>query len=690
MKRYLWVYCRAVVVLLSCMNFSACIIKDKTSATSIKEDTAHPDVRINSIIMGEPQSTVYEGVPYYYAPDSLESGARVTAENLPSWMSLDAATGVIRGTVVGYESINNVKLIAKKGTNYSEIGPFSLTILGDALFAQQWHLSNSGQAAYAASGGNAGMDLNLSETFSKRITGVGSSIAVSDSGLEITHPDLVENLHVDNHKNYNSAYPYFGNPRNTDLDGDHGTSVAGIIAATGWNSIGGRGVAPGAVVAGLNYLNSTITGEITLDQAMGNYSIFNYSYGASFAPYNTFYDFDYSDVLMDQFINGRQGLGSIYVKSAGNSYQECDIFYSNFYTIDDGSDYHCFPHNTNTDPENAIPGMIVVGALNASGQKASYSSTGSSVWVSAFGGEYGSDEPAIVTTDQKGCNYGYSRRILASATDFQKGEVQENEDCDYTHTFNGTSSAAPMISGIVALMLEVNPNLTARDVKHILAKTSRKVSDSSFSTSFPFNYSGLFTLEGYTYEQNWITNAAGYHFHNHFGFGLVDGDAAMDYALSYNANSWGPQIQTNQNFENDDYKIVSGQSIPDGHVNGRSNYFYMNDDLSIEAVQIKINILHGRPGDLAIELTSPGGTKSILLNAFNSFMLPYDSSDSPAWIPDLDEMVLLSNAFYGENSQGLWTLKVIDALGGSTGTEWDDASSQTGSIVDWSINIVGH
>lgn len=672
------------------MNLGSCLIKEKTSATSIKDSDTHPDVRINSIIVGEPQSTVYEGVPYYYAPDILDSGATVTAENLPSWMTLDPSTGVIRGTVVGYENINNIKLTAKKGNEFSEIGPFSLTIRGDALFAQQWHLSNSGQTAYSDSGGSSGMDLNLDETFSKGITGVGSSIAVSDTGLEITHPDLVENLHVDNHKNYNSAYPYLGNPRNTDLDGDHGTSVAGIIAATGWNSIGGRGVAPGAVVAGLNYLNSSITGEITLDQAMGNYSIFNYSYGTSFAPYNTSYDYDYSDVVLDQFINGRQGLGAIYVKSAGNSYQECDIFYNDFFTIDDGSDYHCFSHNTNTDPDNTLSSLIVVGAMNASGHKASYSSTGSSIWVTAFGGEYGSDEPAIITTDQQNCNYGYSRTVLASATEFQKGEVKENEDCNYTHTFNGTSSAAPMISGIVALMLEVNPNLTARDIKHILAKTSRKVADPNFSTSFPFNYSRVFNLDGYTYEQDWITNAAGYHFHNHFGFGLVDGDEAIDLALRYSANSWPEQVQTNQNFENDDYKVTSGQSIPDGHINGRSTYFYMSDELMIEAVQIQVNITHGRPGDLAIELTSPAGTKSILLNAFNSFMMPYDSSGEPIWVADLDDMVLLSNAFYGENSQGLWTLKVIDAMDGSTGTQWDDASSQTGTLDNWSINVIGH
>ncbi len=669
---------------------SSCLVKEKTSATSIKEDVSVPDVKVSSLISGQPPSTIYEGVPYFYEPDFLVSGATVTAVNLPSWMSLDSKTGAITGTAVGYKEINNVKLIAKKNGEFSEIGPFSLTILGDPNFSQQWHLNNRGQRAYASSSGKWGMDLNLSDTFSTQITGVGSTIAVSDTGLEITHPDLISNLHVDNHKNYNSPAPYFGNPRNTSLDGDHGTSVAGIIAATGWNDIGVRGVAPGAVVAGLNYLNSGFETEVIFDQAMGNYSIFNYSYATSFVPYNALFDFDYAEIVQDQFINGRQGLGAIYVKSAGNSYMECDFFYNDFYIIDDGRESHCFPHNANSDPDNNLSAYIVVGAMNAFGEKASYSSTGSSLWISAFGGEYGDDEPAILTTDQQGCNYGYSRKILANATDFQKGENELNEDCNYTHTFNGTSSAAPMISGIVALLLEVNPNLTSRDIKHILAKTARKIEDPTFTTQFPFKHSGIFNLSGHTYEQNWVYNSAGYAFHNHFGFGLVDGDAAVNMAKSYSANSWGPQIQTNQNFENDTYNLTVNRSIADGFSTGRSDTVYVSESLSIEAVQVKVNITHGRPGDIGIELTSPSGTKSILLNIFNSFMIPYDSSDSPVWVADLDDMVLLSNGFYGEDSQGAWTIKVIDALGDNTGTQWDDALSQSGTFDNWSLNIIGH
>ena len=57
-------------------------------------------------------------------------------------------------------------------------------------------------------------------------------------------------LHYDNSDN---------NPDPTGDDGDHGTSVAGIIASVGWNNKGGRGVAPSAKLVGYNLIANTRT-----------------------------------------------------------------------------------------------------------------------------------------------------------------------------------------------------------------------------------------------------------------------------------------------------------------------------------------------------------------------------------------------------------------------------------------------
>lgn len=637
------------------------------------------------LITGTPKSIALQGVLYEFTPTTIESGSIFSGINIPSWLSLNAATGVLSGIPSDMETYDNISIIATKGRSYTQLGPFSLKVIGDPLAPYQWHLLNTGQSTFSNGVGIAGNDLSLSTAYNNNFTGLGVSIAVSDSGMSLIHDDLDDNL-FNFHKDYFLESPFIGSPEPTNSTGDHGTSVAGIIAAEGWNGVGIRGVASGSAVAGLRYVGSAADIERTLDQAQGPYDIFNYSYGYSYANYNFPWDGTYQDQVLDGFVNGRNGLGQIYVKSAGNSYRECDFYYGDYYRIE--NEGICFSHNANLDSDNVMIPMIVVGALNASGERSSYSSVGSNLWISAFGGEFGSDEPAILTIDQEGCLNGYSRTNV-NGTDFQKGNLSINGDCDYTHTFNGTSSAAPMVTGIVALMLQANPNLSARDVKHILAVTADPVTDSSFSGAYPHENTDFFTLPGHTYEQGTITNGAGFKFHNWFGFGVINGDAAVSMAQTY-SSSLGTLTHLNKDFDNSSFKVSPNSSIPDESAGGVSSYLFVNNTLTIEAVQVKVNVTHGRPGDLGIELTSPAGTKSILMHINNSLLIPDDSGGSPVWVADLTDFVMASNAFYGETSRGLWTLKVIDGLSGSTGTEYDDASSQTGTLVDWSINISGH
>jgi subtilisin-like proprotein convertase family protein len=95
-------------------------------------------------------------------------------------------------------------------------------------------------------------------------------------------------------------------------------------------------------------------------------------------------------------------------------------------------------------------------------------------------------------------------------------------------------------------------------------------------------------------------------------------------------------------------------------------------NLRVEAVQIEVQIVHPRPGDLGIELTSPSGTKSILLNIRNWFAPPVAPSTGP-WI------VLLSNAFYEEWAKGDWTMKIVDGR-----------ADEVGRLTQWKIRVFGH
>jgi subtilisin family serine protease len=674
-----------LLLMVSCVQTP----QKQTNSNQIPQSDSSTQNKVNSpspLISGNPASSGLQGVRYSFVPETFTSGSIATGINLPDWASVNSSTGELSGYPGTAEVYNNIKILVTNGNNFTELGPFSLSVVGDDLFEYQWHILNTGQQNFADNGGTSGADLSLESAYRDGYTGAGVTVAVSDSGMDLTHTDLDDNLY-NRHKNYFLSSPFNGSPQPATTRGDHGTSVAGIIAAEGWNSLGVRGIAPASTVAGFRYIGSA--GDITrvLDQADGPYYIFNYSYGYSFTNYSFPWDGTYQDKLLDMFyVSGRSNLGALYVKSAGNSYRECDFYDSSYYLIENVG--VCYAHNANMDSDNVTIPMIVVGALNANGYRSSYSSTGSSLWVSAFGGEYGSTDPAILTIDQAGCDRGYSKTGV-SGTDFEQGLDALNEECDYTHTFNGTSSAAPMVSGIIALMLEANPALTGRDVKYILAATAEQVNDPNFDGTNPHENGDFFALSGHTYEQGWVTNAAGFSFHNHFGFGKVNGDAAVEMAKNYVSTLGTIQIN-NKDFDDNSLKASPNSAIPDGQAVGTSSFIYVNENYTIEHVQVMVNITHGRPGDIGIELTSPSGTKSILLNINNSLLIPDDSGGSPVWVADLTDLVLASNAFYGESSRGVWGLKVIDGLDGNTGTEFDDASSQTGTLVDWSINISGH
>jgi subtilisin-like proprotein convertase family protein len=95
----------------------------------------------------------------------------------------------------------------------------------------------------------------------------------------------------------------------------------------------------------------------------------------------------------------------------------------------------------------------------------------------------------------------------------------------------------------------------------------------------------------------------------------------------------------------------------------------------VESVQVRVSVTHARSGQVGVELTSPSGTKSILLNINNALLLPVNGGLADANL----NVVLTTHAFYGENANGVWTIKLIDAR-----------SDDTGVLNSWSLNILGH
>ena len=304
--------------------------------------------------------------------------------------------------------------------------------------------------------------------------------------------------------------------------------------------------------------------------------------------------------------------------------------------------------------------------------KAKYSTPGASIWVSAFGGDYGRDsaygtgwaysnsnvavpyKPAILTTDQSSCSKGSN-----SSNGQRKNALQDylnphssNAECNYLNGFNGTSSAAPMVSGVIALMLEANPALNWREVKHILASTAVQV-DASFSAA---------QISGLKYV-GWVTNAAGYKFHSWYGFGAVDASSAVSAAASFTAGSLGSATVSDWNDSESE-----STTVPDLTFFKRS--VVESNSGEIEHLKIRVAWRHGDyPNSIGFRLKSPAGTVSTILPPLTALTRTPSTSD---WV------YLASNAFYGESINGTWELEIVDHFG----------DSLTGTFAQWGIQFV--
>lgn len=312
-----------------------------------------------------------------------------------------------------------------KEIEWCEPGILSKPIKFNPLYSQQYYLKNSGQT-----GGISGKDINVEGAW--EITQGDSAIvvAVIDDGVEHNHEDICRVLPGYTMYSQNGT----GEPQNASPYDKkyHGTSCAGIIAGND-NTLGIKGVAPNISILPVNvfpnlpnyvYYPSDIANAI--GWASDKADILSISWGYTYST-------EIVSAITNAITNGRNGKGCVVVVSAGNEYAT-------------NPDSLAFPAT--------IQGVISVGALDKNGVICNYSQRGANLSLVAFGGY--SD---IVTTDRM----------------YSAGHTSGN----YLSDFGGTSAAAPQVAGVAALMLSVNPNLTASSIKSILENTATSVGDSS-------------------------------------------------------------------------------------------------------------------------------------------------------------------------------------------------------------------
>ncbi|WP_107802155.1 S8 family serine peptidase [Chromobacterium sp. Panama] len=577
----------------------------------------------------------------------------------------------------------------------------------DPLFQYQWHLKNNGQYAFSDTRPVAGFDLNIGDLHASGVTGKSVKVAVIDDGIEADHENLKANMQpggVLEFCEYPCKKESYGGP--SEGSKYHGTAVAGIVGSQRGNGVGGHGVAPDVKLYDFNYLElgsyvrreMEITKKIPplpspllmIQAALGDHDkaksvdVFNMSYGSTPDKLGDISNMlrSYSDIMK----KSRNDRGGVYVKSAGNEFLSIGKGKEGLERCRRAVDNNVTCMNSNFQDIHNIPEVMVVGAVNAAGKRSSYSNTGSSIWISGFGGEYGHEEkynpranniqkqPAIVTTDLTSCHKGYN----GVPTDYplqnamnagflrnfyewgsKWGGRHLGRFCQYSATFNGTSASAPMVSGVVALMLEANNQLNARDVKWILATTARKVD---------VHLEPVKNQDGIVLDQGWVENNVGHKFSNAYGFGLVDATNAVATARKHTIL---PEKEVIDWVSSDD--IV--RSIP--NVSSESSEgthgIEVSNDLIIEHVQVRFHTNHARPADLRIVLTSPRGTKSFLMSPHSGLV------ELEGLKPEFKGL-MSSNAFLGEKSQGRWQLQIVDVSKGGKASE----------LKNWSIRIQGH
>lgn len=323
------------------------------------------------------------------------------------------------------EVLELVSLLAKReGVKWCEPDMFSgiTPSNNNPYYPNQWYLKNNDYYA--------GMDINVEPAWLLAKGSGNVVVAVIDTGVDLEHEDLGASLLQGYTVGDSNGH---GAPKcwtSSDSKG-HGTNCAGIIGAID-NNIGVIGVASGVKILPVNIApypctstnlygfssNSEISQAIRW--AYPRADILSCSWNCKGGISN-----DIANAITEARIKGRNGKGTIVVFSAGNDASKVS-----------------FPAD--------VPGVLTVGAIEKSGVKCTFSNSGSSLDLVAFGNE-------ITTTDVTG-SLGYSTTA-------------------YLMKFSGTSAACPQVAGVAALMLSANPNLTEETVKKYLRETARDLGE---------------------------------------------------------------------------------------------------------------------------------------------------------------------------------------------------------------------
>ncbi len=304
-----------------------------------------------------------------------------------------------------------------------------LSIPNDPLFESAWGLHNTGQSlSFCSQGQTNGFDADIDGPEAWDLATGDSSVivVVIDNGMQFDHPDLLANpaLGFDPTGQNGGGFPVLA------CD-NHGTAVGGCIAATADNGIGVAGIASGVSLASvrISTVGPSCSGWTVQGSWLAGAMVWSMAQEARIT--NTSWSFGVSGTITFAYEIATQA-GILHFASSGN-----------------GS-------SSNIAYPASLPTVVAVGATNSSGALAWFSNSGEDQELVAPGA-------VIVTTDRTGAA-GYS-------------------DDDYT-CINGTSFSSPMAAGVGALMMSVNPSLTAAQVRTLIKTSATDIGAAGWDSTF--------------------------------------------------------------------------------------------------------------------------------------------------------------------------------------------------------------
>ncbi len=451
----------------------------------------------------------------------------------------------------------------------------------DTLFARQWHLENRG-----GFGLTAGADVRAPDAWELTRGDRSIRICVMDDGVQTDHPDFASAGKIvaphDFGQNDSNPNPVFSGD-------NHGTACAGVAVADE-NGSGTVGIAPGCAL--MPYRMSTMISDATIKELFDRArfdgaDVISCSWGVNTAFFTLSTQMKKS--IKRAATEGRGGRGCVIVFASGNE------------------------NSLVNDPPRTRSGfaihedVIAVNASNSHDQRSHYSNFGPETWVCAPSSGLGGQR--IVTTDRTG------------GAGYQSGGYTTVEG------FGGTSSACPLVAGICGLMLSVNPNLTAEEVKDILRTTSDKIDRAN----------GDYNEDGHS---------------NTYGYGRVNALRAVREARDRFEPTMVRKVA---------YEAAPGLAIPDFPAAGVSDSIQVDDTATVLSVEVSLDIEHTYRGDLIVALVGPSGSVVTLHNRGGTFEDDLVATFSAADVPAL-------NTLTAQSARGAWTLRVSDHAHRDTGT----------------------